>query len=262
MVKTGPSSHRLQNDGSPEIVKHVTGVMNYWPEKSGGYGNGAIRVTQKSSDHACAIVQAPHLKENIEYNVGVSWTLSRQRVVPDAILQGDRDSVRAFLRGYFDGDGGANPIVHCRSSSRVLAEQIQQLLLGLGVFCGIRTRTTTQGLPAHMVLVYDIDAFEVEVGFTRLEKVKDRFYDAALAKKRNPNHDVVPRRGIVAGANSANTFRRNIARMISVIFALTTMVAGAGRLIINYAVGSPLLRPAHPSTSSAASLTSIARGRR
>jgi hypothetical protein len=112
--------------------------------------------------------------------------------VPEAILTGSRDAVRAFLRGYFDGDGVANPIVGCNTSSRVLAEQIQQLLLGLGVFCGLRTRTSTRGLPSHMVLIYDIDAFEREVGFTRIGRAKDSFYDAALAKRRNPNKDVVP----------------------------------------------------------------------
>jgi superfamily II DNA or RNA helicase len=112
--------------------------------------------------------------------------------VPDAILSSSRDAVRAFLRGYFDGDGVANPIVGCNTSSRVLAEQIQQLLLGLGVFCGLRTRNSTNGLPSHMVVVYDIEAFEREVGFTRLGRAKDTFYDAALAKPRNPNKDVIP----------------------------------------------------------------------
>ncbi|MBV9439473.1 MAG: hypothetical protein JOZ24_05735, partial [Candidatus Eremiobacteraeota bacterium] len=112
--------------------------------------------------------------------------------VPEAILTGTRTVIAAFLRGYFDGDGVANPIVGCNTSSRTLAEQVQQLLLGLGVFCGLRTRTSTRGLPSHMVLVYDIEAFEREVGFTRLGRVKDRYVDATLALDRNPNHDVVP----------------------------------------------------------------------
>jgi superfamily II DNA or RNA helicase len=112
--------------------------------------------------------------------------------VPDVVLRGDRDSVRAFLRGYFDGDGTANPIVACNTASRLLAEQIQQLLLGLGVFCGLRTRTSTAGLPSHMVCVYDIEAFDREVGFTRLGRAKDTYFDATLAKQRNPNHDVIP----------------------------------------------------------------------
>ncbi len=192
VVKTGPNAHRLQIDGSPEILSRVAGTMNYWREKAGGHRNGTVTITHKSIDHAFAIVQAKHLKEYIETTFGVHWTYSPERVVPDAILQGDRDSVRAFLRGYFDGDGVANPIVACNTSSRILAEQIQQLLLGLGVFCGIRTRTSTQGLPSHMVNVYDIEAFEEQVGFTRLGRVKDRFYDNTLAQKRNPNHDVVP----------------------------------------------------------------------
>jgi superfamily II DNA or RNA helicase len=192
IVKTGPNAHRLQVDGSPEILSRVASTMNYWREKSGGHRDGTVTITHKSVDHAFAIVQAKRLKEYIETTFGVRWTYSPERVVPDAILQGDRDSVRAFLRGYFDGDGVANPIVACNTSSRILAEQVQQLLLGLGVFCGIRTRTSTRGLPSHMVIIYDIEAFEEQVGFTRLGRVKDRFYHNTLAQKRNPNHDVVP----------------------------------------------------------------------
>ena len=132
-----------------------------------------------------------HDREHLS-DPSTSLRMTATAVVPDDILQGDRDSVRAFLRGYFDGDGVANPIVACNTSSRVLAEQIQQLLIGLGVFCGIRTRTSTQGLPSHMVSVYDIEAFEEQVGFTRFGRVKDRFYDNSLGQKRNPNHDLVP----------------------------------------------------------------------
>jgi superfamily II DNA or RNA helicase len=192
VVKTGPNAHRLQIDGSPEILARVASTMDYWREKAGGQRNGTVTITQKSVDHAYAIVQAKRLKEYIESTFGVRWSYSPERVVPDAILHGTRDSVRAFLRGYFDGDGTANPIVACNTASRTLAEQIQQLLLGLGVFCGLRTRTSTAGLPSHMVCVYDVEAFDREVGFTRLGRVKDRYFDATLAKKRNPNHDVVP----------------------------------------------------------------------
>jgi len=118
-----------------------------------------------------------------------------ESVVPEAILTASRDAIRAFLRGYFDGGGVADPVVACNASSRVVAEQIQQLLLGLGVFCGLRTRTSTHGLPSHTVLIYDIEAFEREVGFTRIGRPNDTFADASLATSRNPNNDVVPGTG-------------------------------------------------------------------
>jgi superfamily II DNA or RNA helicase len=192
LVKTGPNAHRLQIDGHPELVARVASTMEYWREKSGGQRNGGVTITNKSIDHAYAIVQSRRMKAYIESTFGCTWTYSPERVVPDVILRGSRDAIRAFLRGYFDGDGVANPIVACNTSSRILAEQIQQLLLGLGVFCGLRTRTSTHGLPSHMVLVYDIEAFEREVGFTRIGRPKDVYYDAALAKRRNPNKDVIP----------------------------------------------------------------------
>jgi superfamily II DNA or RNA helicase len=93
--------------------------------------------------------------------------------VPDVILHGTRKSVQTFLRGYFDANGVASPEIACTTSSRILAEQIQQLLLGLGVYCGIG--------PSHGVVIYDVEAFDLQVGFT-----------LAHDQKRNPNHDVVP----------------------------------------------------------------------
>ena len=179
MAKTGPRAHRLQIDGHPELVARISSTMNYWRAKSGGQRNGSV-------------VQSPRMKDYIESTFGVEWTYSPERVVPEAILRGSRDAIRAFLRGYFDGDGVANPIVGANTSSRILAEQIQQLLLGLGIFCGLRTRTSTAGLPSHMVNVCDIEAFEREVGFTRFGRAKDSYYDASLGKIRNPNKDVIP----------------------------------------------------------------------
>ena len=224
IVKTGARAHRLQIDGSPEILNEVTAVMNTWRERAGGYRNGSVTITHKSLDHAYAIVNASRMKEYIESTFGVHWTYSHHRVVPDAILEGTRDAIRAFLRGYFDGDGTANPIVACNTSSLILAEQIQQLLLGLGVFCGMRTRTSTQGLPSHMVCVYDIDAFDREVGFTRLGRVKDRYFEATLAKRRNPNHDVVPGVGALVrdlAQRIPSKYRSNDFRTISAYYDRT-----------------------------------------
>ena len=192
MVKTGPNAHRLQIDGHPLLCELVAPIMNKWREAGGGQRNGTVTITQKSVDHAYAIVQAKRLKEYVESTFGVRWTYSPERVVPEAVLTGTRDVVRLFLRGLFDGDGCSNPIVTLNTSSRALAEQVQQLLLGLGIFCGLSTRSSTDGLPSHMVRVFDIDAFEREVGFTRLLGARDRFYYDSLAKKRNPNYDVVP----------------------------------------------------------------------
>ncbi|MGD0051736.1 MAG: DEAD/DEAH box helicase family protein [Vulcanimicrobiaceae bacterium] len=192
MVKTGPNAHRLQIDGHPSIVAGVTQTMERWRVAGGGRRNGGVTVIEKSPAHSYAVTQAGGLREHVEQTFGVRWTYSPERVVPQAILRGTRRVVQTFLRGYFDGDGVANPIVGCNTSSRELAEQIQQLLLGLGVYCGLRTRTSTRGLPSHMVCVYDIEAFEREVGFTQIGRARDRFFLASLARPRNPNQDVVP----------------------------------------------------------------------
>ncbi|HEY5349515.1 MAG TPA: DEAD/DEAH box helicase family protein [Candidatus Lustribacter sp.] len=123
---------------------------------------------------------------------GAAAACVSETVVPDTILHGDRAAVQAFLRGYFDGCGVAKPIAGCSASSLVLAEQVQQLLLGLGVFCGIWTHTPTIGQPAQMVCIYDLEAFEIQVGFTRPGPVQDRCGSGALHHQRNPNYDVIP----------------------------------------------------------------------
>jgi len=192
VVKTGPNAHRLQIDGHPELVTRITGAMETWRVAGGGRRHGRVTIAEKSKDHVYAIVQAKRLKEHIESSFGVRWTYSPERCVPDAVLRGTRRVIQTFLRGYFDGDGVANPIVGCNTASRTLAEQIQQLLLGLGVFCALRTRTSTRGLPSHTVVVYDIAAFAREVGFTPVGRAKDRFFEASLALNRNTNYDVVP----------------------------------------------------------------------
>lgn len=66
--------------------------------------------------------------------------LSQAKQVPWVIMKSPRPVVAAFLRGLFEGDGGvqvhdhAGEWVHFTSTSRTLAHQTQQLLLGLGVF--------------------------------------------------------------------------------------------------------------------------------
>jgi hypothetical protein len=65
------------------------------------------------------------------------------KVVPERIMTADRQTVIAFLQGFFDGDGCAHRAesglqVSMASTSRVLAEQVQQLLLNFGILSSRR----------------------------------------------------------------------------------------------------------------------------
>jgi len=105
-----------------------------------------------------------------------------ENVVPAPILNGTRDTIQAFLRGYCSGD--ADPFSGWTASSRTLAEQIQQLLLALGVFCGIRTQPSADGPPSHTVFIYDFEAFAREIGSAPC--------DTSFGQARNAQLDIVP----------------------------------------------------------------------
>jgi len=112
------------------------------------------------------------LETYIEATFGVGWTPLPQPAIPEVILRGTRDTIRAYLRGYFGG--AADPSGAWTSTSRVLAEQIQQLLIGLGVFCGIRSSAASAEGATHTVVLYDIEAFAREIGTAAIGPAEDR----------------------------------------------------------------------------------------
>ncbi|HMA93957.1 MAG TPA: DEAD/DEAH box helicase family protein, partial [Polyangiaceae bacterium] len=104
---------------------------------------------------------------------------------------GTSEVVRAFLRGYFDGDGYCSAAPTVSTASQRLAEEVMQLLLGLGVYASIRRRRTDR-LPAFLVTAWDTPAFAREVGFTDYGFTKDRALQRLLKLQRNTNVDIVP----------------------------------------------------------------------
>ncbi len=108
---------------------------------------------------------------------GGTLTLPAERVVPQTILSGTRETVRAYLRGYFNPDDAAARAGYT-TSGRILAEQIQQLALGLGIFCGLRTAAAPEnGAERYALDVYDREAFTRELGHAPLDRLEDRCCD-------------------------------------------------------------------------------------
>lgn len=71
-------------------------------------------------------------------NLGLREEPSEKKRVPWIILDSTKKSVAAFLRGFFEGEGGAySPSraywVQCSSSSKALLKEIQTILLRLGI---------------------------------------------------------------------------------------------------------------------------------
>lgn len=68
-----------------------------------------------------------------------------EKVVPRLIMEGTRDSARAFLQGLFDGDGciyvrGRAQQVTLTTTSESLARDVQQLLLNFGIVASLDRR--------------------------------------------------------------------------------------------------------------------------
>jgi DNA polymerase-3 subunit alpha len=89
---------------------------------------------------------------------------SRDKFVPDFVFQLAVSDIAFFLASLWDGDGYMGDLLcHYRTISRRLAEDVQALLLRLGIGSTIHTNyytvrhdgTTAERLPSYQVTVYD-----------------------------------------------------------------------------------------------------------
>ena len=202
-----PGQEALTVDKHPAVLRAIAPVLKRWRQGAGNRSTADVTIMSHNDRHASARIAAPHLHAWLADTYGLRPAHSYNKEVPDAVLQGTRDVVRAFLRGYFDGDGYCNALhgqpinVAVSTASHPLAEQVQQLLLGLGVYAARRTKPVPGYRPAHIVAVRDTDRFAREVGFTRYGLRKDRALLALLERPRNTNTDTVP--GVAALLHAA-----------------------------------------------------------
>lgn len=123
---------------------------------------------------------------------------SGEQIVPNAILCSPESVVAAFLRGYFEGDGSAeksNNIVSCSSKSDTLINQLQLLLLNLGVTSRRKVKMVKVGevRRPYYVLYFcgkDVVVFKQKIGF--ISDRKNDITQGICAKKRNSNLDIIP----------------------------------------------------------------------
>ncbi len=193
-----PGQEALIVDKHPLVLRAIAPVLKRWRQCAGNRSTADVTTALHNDRHASARIAAPHLHAWLADTYGLRPAHSHDKEAPDAVLQGTRAVVCAFLRGYFDGDGYCNtfhgqPInVAVSTASHPLATQVQQLLLGLGVYAARRTKPVPGYRPAHIVAVRDTDRFAREVGFTRYGLRKDHALLALLERPRNTNTDTVP----------------------------------------------------------------------
>lgn len=115
--------------------------------------------------------------------LGLSHATAIDKHVPRAIFTGSRNQQVAFLRGYFDADGGVNTAVHVTSSSIQLIREVHLMLLNLGIVGTIATMK--YGWRINITGV-DIIKFRDIVGFSIPRKMR-------ACERRAPSHRKVPK---------------------------------------------------------------------
>ena len=124
--------------------------------------------------------------------------LSGGQIVPKSVLMSPKSVMAAFLRGYFEGDGGVESqgIVSCSSKSEMLLNQIQQMLLLFGVVSRrrkkmVKIRDTRQ---LYWILYFcgeNVEQFQREVGFVSTRK-RNALRAICGVPNRNTNVDIIP----------------------------------------------------------------------
>jgi len=137
---------------------------------------------------------------------GLSRLLSGEKIVPKAILGANKKSVCAFLRAFFEGDGGIDgpSAISCSSKSFMLMHQIHLLLLRLGIVSSLHsknaklnyTKRYPDGYLSWRITINgdNIFKFAEEVGFvsSRKKEALNNLVQQLIKSSRNPNKDVIP----------------------------------------------------------------------
>ena len=92
---------------------------------------------RRKAESGCTtlIISSVLVREFLAY-LGLKAGVSRDQVIPKAILQSSKEMVSEFLRAYFEGDGGVEPKgVIVTTASEQLSKQLQVVLLNFGIVC-------------------------------------------------------------------------------------------------------------------------------
>ncbi|RPF49449.1 RecD/TraA family predicted helicase [Thermodesulfitimonas autotrophica] len=131
---------------------------------------------------------------------GLDYVTASQKTVPRVILSSPPSVQAAFLRGLFSGDGAFTSVVVLSTSSAVLAEQVQLLLLNLGIVSKryLLRESNDRWSQAWRLEIsgWDADRFAEVIGFSNKPKMEALLRSRArkTAGKSLPktNWDTIP----------------------------------------------------------------------
>lgn len=124
-------------------------------------------------------------RKDIEFLFGKFGVRSKTISTPESVLQSGKAIVAGYLRGLFEGDGyvsSRHNNIHYTSLSRKLINEVQVLLLNMGIFSYVRTHEAhaTNGTIGNLSTAYTLTIsgheslalFAREIGFDSERKTK------------------------------------------------------------------------------------------
>jgi len=126
---------------------------------------------------------------------GLSETYAEGKRVPEWVRIAPKEFVVAYLRGLFDTDGSAEKrgSISFSSSSRSLTEDVQMMLLNLGIVSrSYERRKKYNGKHQSYLMIYGdfVEKFRDEIGFTIMRKQKALL--TVCERQRNTNINFIP----------------------------------------------------------------------
>jgi len=194
-VLIGDGSYRDRDDGTIEITNRDEVVLSR-----------SRRILENYHLRVCAHLSPKRRSTRLYavsrpfrqwlYELGLTYDTACRKQVPEIIFQASACIKAAFLRGLFDTDGSAGTGLcrECRlcTCSRQLAQDIQQLLLSLGVV----SRLSRTGTNAYRVSISGTSllAFREKAGFSvpHKEERLDNILQCAANNTGKTNHDTIP----------------------------------------------------------------------
>jgi len=187
----------------PEIVTPALGRLLGYAIAEGWIGKSALVIAATNED---IIEDLTQIGKEIEIDVkwyggrsvhfgsvklikflkycGWDFHKAKDKKVPWVIFNSPKEVVCEFLKGYFSGDGTcSSDAVCCSSASEILIEQIQQILLNLGIVAKkgkLYSKKYSRHYHSLTITGHNIVKFKEEIGFVpqykreRLEKISSQ----------------------------------------------------------------------------------------
>ncbi len=191
----------LTGDGNMSISSRV-GITSIDPEIVKFF---RTYVNKRYPDSAITPNGQSYLISNWEfkkylYQLGMSYLLSFDKVVPPTILQSPKNIQVAFLQGLFDTDASIEKrhgAFEYATVSEKMAKQVQMMMLNLGIIASLNQKGKVED--GHYRPVYRITmtgsgltAFAKEVGFKLTRKKELLSKNVSKMGRVNTNIDVIP----------------------------------------------------------------------